>query len=142
MKALLLMTMLAFCLQSGISQAAFGQNGDSGKSQKSTHELSPESRKTRMNGCLEKQDGGFILTDSMGIKFKLSGNASLLSKNAGHQVEVLGEVARPNAESSDSPLSTDSSTGTQGTGSATKQGVVQTFRVAKVMKTADACSSK
>ena len=105
--------------------------------------LDPRSQQDTVQGCLMGSDGNFTLTDSMGIKYKLSGNTSQLSSRTKHQVEVLGKVEHSNNdETTNSPTSTDTSTGTQGTGTATKQGVVQTFHVSKVTKVAGACSEK
>ena len=108
----------------------------------SKNTLDPRSQQDSVQGCLMGADGNFTLTDSMGIKYKLSGNTAQLSSHTKHQVEVLGKVEHPNAETTNSPTGTDTSTGTQGTGTATKQGVVQTFHISKVTKIADACSEK
>ena len=108
----------------------------------SKHPGHAASQQDTVDGCLMGSDGNFTITDSTGIKYKLSGDTAQLSSHTGHQVEVKGKVDTSEAEATNSPTSTDTSTGTQGTGTATKQGVVQTFHISKVMKTAGACSEK
>jgi len=127
--------------QTSSSQSG-SSNRDNGTSGSPAGQLNPASQQQTIEGCLMGSDGNFTLTDSTGVKFKLSGNTSRLSSHLEHQIGVTGKVASPNSETTNSPTSTDTSTGTQGTGTATKQGVVQTFHVSKVTKIAGACEDK
>lgn len=128
MKTLVIMLALLFCSVWLVAQTSSKHAGHASSSQDT------------VDGCLMGSNGNFTLTDSTGIKYKLSGDTAQLSAHTSHQVEVKGKVDTSEAEATNSPTSTDTSTGTQGTGTATKQGVVQTFHVSKVMKIAGACS--
>jgi hypothetical protein len=127
--------------QTSSSQTGGSTGTNTGTSGSPAGQVNPASQQDNIQGCLTGSDGDFTLTDSKGIKYKLAGNTSRLSSYLEHQVEVKGKVAGSGGETSNSPMSTDTSTGTQGTGTATKQGVVQTFHVSKVTKISDSCSA-
>jgi len=127
MTRILLLAALLCCPMWVIAQNAQDQTGgDSGQSKRPA-EMDPSSRQMTIEGCLVNSGDNYTLTDSAGIKYRLTGNTSSLSSHANQQVKVTG---------------TGSGTGTQGTGTATTTEATETFRVAKVTKVADSCSKK
>jgi hypothetical protein len=90
-------------------------------------EMNPSSRQMTIEGCLANSGDNYMLTDSAGTKYRLTGNTSSLSAHANQQVKVTG---------------TGQGTGTQGTGTATTTESTETFHVAKVTKLANSCSDK
>jgi len=62
-----------------------------------------ESGQMKVEGCLQKSDSGFSLTDAAGKMYTLQGDASKLTEHVGHEVMVTG------TSSSDSAMSNASS---------------------------------
>jgi len=123
----LLAIVLLCCPLWVIAQNAQDQTGgDSGTSTRPP-EMKPSSRQMTIEGCLASSGDNYMITDSAGTKYRLTGNTSSLSSHVDQQVKVTG---------------TGQGTGTQGTGTATTSAATETFHVAKVTKIADSCSSK
>jgi len=70
---------------------------------------SDTSKQTSIEGCLQRSDGNFILTDSAGITYELRGDTSMLSKHIGHLVKVTGSPSDSGTPSSTSNASSGSS---------------------------------
>ena len=122
---LLAMTLLC-CSMWVIAQNSQDQPGNSGASSRPP-EMNPSSRQMTIEGCLANSGDNYMITDSAGTKYNLTGNTSSLNSHVNQQVKVTG---------------TGSGTGTQGTGKATTTEATETFHVAKVSKIADSCSKK
>jgi len=86
------------------------------------------SSQTSIEGCLQRADGYFTLTDSAGTAYELRGDTSMLSKHVGHLVKVTGSTADSGAASS---------TGSTSPGSSQQQ----TFTVDKVKHISDTCKN-
>ena len=121
---LLAMTLLC-CSMWAIAQTLQDQGGSN--TSRRPAEMNPSSRQMTIEGCLANSGDNYMITDSAGTKYRLTGNTSSLSSHVNQQVKVTG---------------TGSGTGTQGTGTATTTGATETFHVAKVTKIADSCSKK
>jgi hypothetical protein len=52
-----------------------------------------ETGQTKVEGCLQKSDSGFTLTDSTGKMYDLQGETSKLTEHVGHEVMVTGTAS-------------------------------------------------
>ena len=55
-----------------------------------------------IQGCLSRNDAGYILTDTSGVSYQLSGSTQQLSDHVGHEIQVTGSVMKANPASSSS----------------------------------------
>ena len=125
-RTLLLAVTLLCCSMWAIAQTSQDQSG-SKTSDSPAGEMKPSSRQMTIEGCLANSGDNYMISDSAGTKYRLTGNPSSLNAHVNQQVRVTG---------------TGSGTGTQGTGTATTTETTETFHVAKVTKISDSCSSK
>jgi hypothetical protein len=109
-----------------IAQTSQDQSG-SKTSDSPAGEMKPSSRQMTIEGCLAMSGDNYMITDSAGTRYRLTGSTSSLSSHVNQQVKVTG---------------TGAGTGTQGTGTATTTEATETFHVAKVSKLSDSCSNK
>jgi hypothetical protein len=129
MKNTLLLAVTLLCCATWMAAQSSSNPGGS----TSTGQMNSGQNQTTIQGCLTSSSGNYVITDSSGTQYQLSGNTANLSSHANQQVKVKGVV-------SGSDTST-SGTGTQGTGTATTAGSAQTFHVSKVTKISDSCST-
>ena len=67
------------------------QEGSMGKSQGQMGK--GESGQTKIEGCLQKSDSGFTLTDSSGKMYDLQGDTAKLTEHVGHEVMITGTTS-------------------------------------------------
>ena len=65
------------------------QEGSMGKSQGQMG----KGEQTKVEGCLQKSDSGFTLTDTAGKTYDLQGETSKLSDHVGHEVMITGTMS-------------------------------------------------
>lgn len=73
------------------------QEGGMGKGQ-----MGKEGGQTKVEGCLQKSDTGFTLTDSSGKTYDLQGETSKLSDHVGHEVMITGTSSSAGSSMSNS----------------------------------------
>lgn len=125
-RTLLLAMALLCCSMWAIAQTSQDQSG-SKTSDNPAGEMKPSSRQMTIEGCLATSGDNYMITDSAGTRYRLTGSTSNLRSHVNEQVKVTG---------------TGVGTGTQGTGTATTTETTETFHVAKVTKISDSCTSK
>jgi hypothetical protein len=54
------------------------------------------SGQTTAQGCLQRSDGNYMLTDNAGTTYQVQGDSSKLSEHAGHEVQIMGTTTLPN----------------------------------------------
>src|ERR1041385_7890742 len=72
--------------QTSPSQTGGSTGTNTGTSGSPAGQVNPASQQDSIQGCLTGSDGDFTLTDSNGIKYKLTGNTSRLSSHLEHQI--------------------------------------------------------
>ena len=66
-----------------------------------------------IKGCLQGSNGSYTLTADSGATYQLQGDASMLSKHVGHEVQITGTPSGPSGSSSEANPSAGTSGGTQ-----------------------------
>jgi hypothetical protein len=82
-----------------------------------------------VTGCLSRTDNGdYVLTDKSGTRYAVMGDAAKLNDHIGHEVQITGAVATPNAAPSNA--------------SATPSEMQTQIDVSRVKHIAESCSTK
>jgi hypothetical protein len=82
---------------------------------------------TTVEGCLQRSDGNYTLTDKNGTTYQLQGATSKLEEHVGHEVQITGKMA---SEAAGSP------TGTQTAGTQSPLMVQSVKHISKTCKSA------
>jgi uncharacterized protein DUF5818 len=96
-RAMLATLLMVLCSSWALAQQDYGQKSDSSSSGTTT-----------VQGCLNKSDSGYTLTDKSGTTYQLTGDTSKLSDHVGHEVEITG--TQSGAGTGDSTAATQQST--------------------------------
>ncbi|MCU1299039.1 MAG: proteophosphoglycan 5 [Acidobacteriaceae bacterium] len=88
------------------AQSQYPQTGSSQKG-------ASASGQTAAQGCLQRSDGNYMLTDNAGTTYQLQGDSSKLSEHVGHEVQITGSTA--SASSATTPIAGTSTSATQPT---------------------------
>src|SRR5881394_3950934 len=105
-KAILLGAALTLCTALAIAQDAptAGSAGQAGATASSSDQATSSSTGNTVQGCLSGSAGSYMLTDSTGVMYQLSGSDSDLSANVNKEVEVTGTAgSKASASASNSP---------------------------------------
>jgi len=132
MRKLFLLSAFVLLLSAWVVAQATAPMGGSSQSSSNANE-------TSITGCLSGSGGSYTLTDASGKTYQLTGDASKLGDEVGHQVRVKGSEASASAGAGSpgtSPSSGSSASSSAGGSSAGVQ-----FNVSSVKKIADSCST-
>src|SRR5581483_12253548 len=92
-KAMLLSVAIVLCAALALAQdTAPGGSSQSTTSTSQTTTTERNSSGKTIQGCLTGASGNYMLTDAMGMSYKVLGDESQLSDNVNKQVEVTGMV--------------------------------------------------
>jgi hypothetical protein len=122
-----LMLALALLLSAAWLQAQ-SQYPQTGSSEKGV----PASGQTTAQGCLQRSDGNYMLTDSAGTTYQLQGDSSKLSEHVGHEVQIMAITT--SASSATTP--------TAGTPTSATQPTLTVQNVKHISKTCKQASAK
>ena len=120
----------------------------------SSNEANTPSNDNTIQGCLTGSSGNYMLTDTTGMVYQLTGDESQLSANVNKQVEVTGTAGAggaaaeshtpPDANASGNSAEAQGTTGNAGAaGSASASagaGASKILAVTSITKVADSCS--
>ena len=120
----------------------------------SSDQTSMPSNGNAIQGCLSGSSGNYMLTDTSGTMWQLTGDESQLSANVNKQVEVMGTASAGGSAESHTPPDSNASgnsaeaSGTTGSASASAGGAsasarangTKTLAVTTIRKVADSCS--
>lgn len=161
-KATLFCAALTLCAGLALAQdtPSNGPASPTGTSTATTSTTDQSASANTIQGCLMGTNGNYMLTDAMGVSYKVQGDESQLSSNVNKEVEVMGTVAStasasasnnadtnaPNSSSAsaqpnqggnpDASGAGGSSTGATATATASK-----TLNATSVKAVADSCSA-
>lgn len=124
MSALLLTTGLVIA-QTDPNQSSYGQSS-------SNTSQTNAANQTKIQGCLSGSSGNYILKDSSGTTYQLTGDTARLSDHVGHEVELTG--TRSSASSSTSSTTSPSS-------GQTATSAQPSFNVSSMKHISNTCSS-
>ncbi len=155
-KAILLSAAVLLCAAMAIAQDT-PQNGGSTSQTSATSssdQTSIPSNGNAIQGCLSGSSGNYMLTDTSGTMWQLTGDESQLSANVNKQVEVMGTASTGGSAESHTPDSNASgnsaeASGTTGSASASAGGASgsasanggKMLAVTTVRKVADSCNT-
>ncbi|HXZ79730.1 MAG TPA: hypothetical protein VEG30_07360 [Terriglobales bacterium] len=133
MKKMMFLLMLLLCVswavaQTGSSQSpsTAGSSGSSGSEQ-------------TVKGCLSGSSGNYMLTDSSGNSWQLSGDTSKLADHVGHEIEVKGSTT---SASSTTSSGASGSAGMSGQSSSSAQKTLNVSSVKHISKTCTSGASR
>jgi len=155
-KAILLSAALLLCTALAIAQDTPQSGGSTNQTPatSSSDQTSTPSSGSAIQGCLSGSSGNYMLTDTSGTMWQLTGDESQLSANVNKQVEVMGTASAGGSAESHTPPDSNASgnsaeaSGTSGSASASAGGAsgsasansTKTLAVTTVRKVADSCS--
>lgn len=159
-KAMLLSVAIVLCAALALAQdTAPGGSSQSTTSTSQTTTTEQNSSGKTIQGCLTGASGNYMLTDAMGMSYKVLGDESQLSDNVNKQVEVTGTVGAtasasagnnpdtnaPNASAEgnqgEANANAGNASGAASGGSATAN-ASKTLTVSSVKKIADSCGAE
>jgi hypothetical protein len=155
-KAILLSAVLVLCAALAVAQDTPQSGGSTSQTPatSSSDQTSMPSSGNAIQGCLSGSSGNFMLTDTSGTMWQLTGDESQLSANVNKQVEVMGTASAGGSAESHTPPDSNASgnsaeaSGTTGSASASAGGAsasarangTKTLAVTTIRKVADSCS--
>jgi hypothetical protein len=104
---------------------------DSSPSQKESSQTAAGSQ-TTVEGCVSSSAGKYMLTDSKGTSYELTGDTSKLADHVGHEVKITGTTS----------AGENSSAGSMGAGASQSLEVSSVKHVSKTCKNAGGAMSK
>jgi hypothetical protein len=156
-KAILLSATVLLCAALAIAQDTPQSGGSTSQTPatSSSEQTSTPSSGNAIQGCLSGSSGNYMLTDTSGTMWQLTGDESQLSANVNKQVEVMGIASAGGSAESHTPPDSNASgnsaeaSGTTGSASASAGGAsasapangTKTLAVTSIRKVADSCSA-